>query len=62
MSPCVQPKGMGGHPGGFTNIHLRTEGGECKIACGKKITKDEIIMITLKTMLGEILFFKISGI
>ena len=42
MSPCVQPKGMGGHPGGFTNIHLRTEGGECKIACGKKITKDTI--------------------
>lgn len=42
MSPCVQSKGMGGHPGAFTNVHIRTPGGECKIACGKKISGDSI--------------------
>jgi hypothetical protein len=42
MSPCVQPKGMGGHPGAFTNVHIRSSDGECKIACGKKISGDSI--------------------
>ena len=32
---CVEP-GMGGHPGAFTDVQLDS----CKIACGKKASKD----------------------
>ena len=32
---CVEP-GMGGHPGAFTDVQLDN----CKIACGKKASKD----------------------
>ena len=32
---CVE-KGMGGHPGAFTDVQLQ----DCSIACGKKATKD----------------------